>query len=203
MKKNNMMRIASVLLVAVLLSTCVISGTYAKYTSTVTTSDSARVAYWGFNSTTTEISLFEYEDAGVVNTDGVVTGLVAPGTTGKTTLNMAYTNGTDGENEITAPEVDYKLTVTAKVTCDEALAGVLTWKFNGEKIAVGEIADAIEEASSEKIEAGNLPELFETGVELEWAWAIDGNDEVDTALGNADELGTVTVAITIVAEQIN
>ena len=66
MKKNTMMRIASVLLVAVLLSTCVISGTYAKYTSTVTTSDSARVAYWGFNSSTVEIALFDYEDDGLI-----------------------------------------------------------------------------------------------------------------------------------------
>ena len=43
MKKNTMMRIASVLLVAVLLSTCAISGTFAKYTSQYTGSaDRAR-----------------------------------------------------------------------------------------------------------------------------------------------------------------
>ena len=50
MKKNKMMRIASVLLVAVLLSTCAIFGTFAKYTTSVTSQDSARVAYWGFQS---------------------------------------------------------------------------------------------------------------------------------------------------------
>ena len=46
MKKNKMMRIASVLLVAVLLSTCAISGTFAKFTSDFTGTANARVAKW-------------------------------------------------------------------------------------------------------------------------------------------------------------
>ena len=46
MKKNKMMRIASVLLVAVLLSTCAISGTFAKYTSEATATATATVAKW-------------------------------------------------------------------------------------------------------------------------------------------------------------
>ena len=48
MKTNKIMRIASGLLVAVLLSTCVISGTFAKYVSTYDGTDSARVATWAF-----------------------------------------------------------------------------------------------------------------------------------------------------------
>ena len=48
MKTNKMMRIASVLLVAVLLTTCSISGTFAKYVSQATGTDTARVAYWGW-----------------------------------------------------------------------------------------------------------------------------------------------------------
>ena len=47
MKKNKTMRLASLLLVLVLLSTCVISGTFAKYVTSGTASDSARVAKWG------------------------------------------------------------------------------------------------------------------------------------------------------------
>ena len=46
MKKNTMMRVASALLVAVLLSTCAISGTFAKYVTTASGSDTARVAKW-------------------------------------------------------------------------------------------------------------------------------------------------------------
>ena len=47
MKKNIMMRLSALLLVAVLLTTCVISGTFAKYVTTGTATDSARVAKWG------------------------------------------------------------------------------------------------------------------------------------------------------------
>ena len=47
MKKNRMMRLASVLLVLTLLSTSVISGTFAKYVTSDTASDTARVAKFG------------------------------------------------------------------------------------------------------------------------------------------------------------
>ena len=47
MRKNKMMRLASALLVAVLLSTCAISGTFAKYVTTASAADTARVAKWG------------------------------------------------------------------------------------------------------------------------------------------------------------
>ena len=62
MKKNKMMRIASVLLIVTILSTCAISGTFAKY---ITTSgpqgDSARVAKWGINIALTGSDLFAEE----------------------------------------------------------------------------------------------------------------------------------------------
>lgn len=47
MKTNKMMRLASGLLVAVLLTTCAISGTFAKYVTEGSANDSARVAKWG------------------------------------------------------------------------------------------------------------------------------------------------------------
>lgn len=47
MKKNKMMRLASSLLVAVLLTSSVISGTFAKYVTSDEAEDTARVAKWG------------------------------------------------------------------------------------------------------------------------------------------------------------
>ena len=47
MRKNKMMRAASALMVAVLLTTCTISGTFAKYVTTASGNDTARVAKWG------------------------------------------------------------------------------------------------------------------------------------------------------------
>lgn len=47
MKKNKMMRIASILMVATLITTCAISGTFAKYVTKAEGEDQARVAKWG------------------------------------------------------------------------------------------------------------------------------------------------------------
>ena len=47
------LRLAAVLLILVLLSTCLVAGRYARYTSTVTASDSARVARFEVNETST------------------------------------------------------------------------------------------------------------------------------------------------------
>lgn len=47
MKKNRMLRMASALLILTLLTTSVIGGTFAKYVSEGSVSDTARVAKWG------------------------------------------------------------------------------------------------------------------------------------------------------------
>ena len=66
MKKNVMMRVASALLVAVLMTTCAISGTFAKYTTTASGKDAARVANWGFEGAATltleNLFLASYDD---------------------------------------------------------------------------------------------------------------------------------------------
>ena len=59
MKTNKIMRVASVLLVAVLLTTCAISGTFAKYVTTGNTGDGARVAKWGIVMDSTGTATFK------------------------------------------------------------------------------------------------------------------------------------------------
>lgn len=91
MKKNVMMRIAACLLVCVLASTCGISGTFAKYVTSGSGSDVARIAKFGV-SVTAEATMFldKYEtdaDAAIYTGDYSVNTsnsdkLVAPGTDG-------------------------------------------------------------------------------------------------------------------------
>ena len=52
MKKNKALRAASALLVLTLLTTSIIGGTFAKYTSRGSVNDTARVAKWGVDITT-------------------------------------------------------------------------------------------------------------------------------------------------------
>lgn len=97
MKKNKMMRLASTLLVAVLLTTSVISGTFAKYVTTNSGADTARVAKFGVCVTVNDdLGLFdtEYakEDANYTGTLSVKSStedqVVAPGTKGSMTFTI-------------------------------------------------------------------------------------------------------------------
>lgn len=116
-KRNKAMRLASALLVLTLLTVCAISGTFAKYTGSITGSDKARVAYWGFTSSSLTLDLFSENYA---NVDSSVDGenVVAPGTNQNQLVKFVYTNGTSslGNSSISAPEVAYELKIDAKNT---------------------------------------------------------------------------------------
>ena len=111
MKKNRMMRLASALLVAVLLTTCAISGTFAKYVTTASATDTARVAKWGVRFIVGSDLFDEYYNKDAAGYTGMTlsvdsdsdpkVNLVAPGTAGD-----GYTFTTDG----TKPEVSYRVT---------------------------------------------------------------------------------------------
>ena len=109
MKKNVMMRLSALLLVAVLLTTCVISGTFAKYTTADDATDSATVAAWGIELSVTGDDVL-YDDAKTGNevTALKVTtnALAAPGTYQK--LATVALSGT--------PEVAYSITVDVDLT---------------------------------------------------------------------------------------
>ena len=100
--KNKMMRAASVLMVAVLLSTCAISGTFAKYVTSVTNHDEARVAKWNigynFDQKSTFAATYETNSATTVESANGEQ-VVAPGTNDSGTYVLTGT-----------PEVDYKVT---------------------------------------------------------------------------------------------
>ena len=224
MKKNKAMRLASALLVLTLLTTCVISGTFAKYTTSTTGTDKARVAYWGFDQdAATAIDLFDGEYTNV-KASGEVDGfsnVVAPGTSKTSTFAFGYTNyKTD---KITAPEVAYTFTVNPTITGDyTSLDSNTNFKWTLQKgnetaaeyNTVAELLAAIKALSgdasgSKQYAAGNLPTAFTSADEvytIGWNWAFSTNaagDAADTAMGNAQALDNVTFAITITATQVD
>jgi hypothetical protein len=111
MKKNMMLRIASVMLVAVMMSTCAISGTFAKYVTSGISTDSARVAKFGVvvvaNSGAAFAQTYNSDTAGYTGlTVEATEKVVAPGTTG-TLANISITGTT---------EVAVKVSHTAELT---------------------------------------------------------------------------------------
>ena len=199
MKKNKMMRIASVLLVAVLLSTCAISGTFAKYTTTITANDTAKVASFnvtafGVDTTSTNatatVDIFTtvYDTEGIsgddytgvtgVNDDNVddgATPIIAPGTWGKFTFDLTNTS------EV---KVNYSITYNVNE------AGVpLKWSIDGKTWT-----DDLENVTATEIGDETLNFV------IYWRWAFEGNDAGDTELG-ANGTASPSITITVLFEQ--
>ena len=207
MKKNRMMRLASLLLVCVLLTTSVISGTFAKYTTSVNASDTARVARWGIDSTANvAFDLFDPTYGETVNSQ-YGDNVIAPGTTKTETVKLTYVG-----QEI-APEVDY--TIDLDVVAEESGVAAtiannpnIDWLFNGVWFDSWDAMIAAINGYHEKVEANNLPAIANAGVQVGWNWKFetDGDtaqDIMDTNMGNAAELAKVTLTIKLTATQID
>lgn len=122
MKKNMMMRVASALLVAVLLSTCAISGTFAKYVTTASGTDSARVAKWGITMKDTGAGFMANYNDTVIAGDGTAT-VVAPGTTHTTQYVVSG-----------APETAYKITFVGTQYTKDVYLGDGTYTYTGTNV---------------------------------------------------------------------
>jgi hypothetical protein len=211
MMKNKMMRIASVLLVAVLLSTCAISGTFAKYVTSDNVADEARVAKWGVAVTATG-SLFEGEynadTTGLKDsTDTAIAlsvktsdsnKLVAPGT--KNDSGMAFSiTGTPEVAVNVKIEITYSDILLPDGTYDDYTTGatdtfalaadyypvVFTLTHSNGTGVTGTLKDVRDYLTTDvNYQANeNLGNIY-GAYTLTWAWVIDGNDKADTYLGN-------------------
>lgn len=117
MKKNVMMRLACFLMVAVLISTSAISGTYAKYVTSGEAEDTARVAKFGVTVTgKTDIFSDAYLDASKVYVpDEELDNITVEADTAGTDVVAPGTNGTLSAFEITGtPEVDTQVAYTVE-----------------------------------------------------------------------------------------
>ena len=215
MKKNKMMRLASCLLVAILLTTSVISGTFAKYTTTAGSQDSARVATWGFKDASIDITGL-FKDA----YDGTVQGkadVIAPGTANSATFKFNY----DASNGSTTPEVDYTFTVdtTGSTIADDIKNNAnITWSLDNGAYGdwdtlMADIAKLSGDASGTMTyKAGTAPTGFTTADEthtISWKWAFEDakntttQDATDTAMGNKATLDEVKIVINVTATQVD
>lgn len=203
MKKNTFMRVASALLVAVLLTTCAIAGTFAKYTTSDNSTDSARVAKFGvvIEADFGELFLGEYDTTEAwTGDDGVsvksTADVIAPGTNGS--LADFAVSGT--------PEVDVQVAYEATLTLEGWVVEgdyycpieitVNTVVLKGKDYASADLfAAAVKaeiEKSAKKYNSGtDLSTVVAGDLEVTWEWKFDGNNDTkDTALGDAAAAGS-------------
>ena len=211
MKKNKMMRLASVLLVAVLISTCAISGTFAKYVTNGTAKSEARVAKFGVKVAAEGNLLSSNEDK-----------VVAPGTSGSLTKTMIT-----GKPEV-AVRVTNEATVTLENwTVESKFYCPIVITVNGTEVDTSDCENAEQfaaavktaiDATTAEYEAntdfGNLTEAQAAkGLSVSWKWPFytdDGTDIKDTALGDAAagipedaQAATISINVTTTVTQID
>lgn len=229
MKRNRWMRAGGLLVVLTLITSCFVGGTFAKYVSEAQGDDTARVAKWGVEVTVTGdgFKTTYGKDAIKSNVEGdtVISStedkVVAPGT-----------KGTFGGVKITGkPEVAVKIETTADVELsgwnvadDGEFYCPLVFKIGdttidgldysaqnagGESSFQAAIKKAIEDATTQEVEANtDLTEIGEN-ITYSWEWPFENatgdvanqSDELDTKLGNNaadnDPSNDPTISITV------
>ena len=231
MKKNRMMRLASILLVCVLLTTSVISGTFAKYTTSASAGDTARVAKWGVVVGATGDTAFaeKYNNAADENGVKVVSSVTTTEDQDGESVLAPGTNGSLGGVSISGnPEVmvdvkvDATLTLTGwqyTVTEDEETTtveycpivftvGTEEIKIDGQNIkTVADLQNAVV-AKFNALDKTNVAvgtDLAD-GVGVSWRCDFEGDDVQDTLLGNLAADGnapTITFSCSVTVEQVD
>ena len=215
MKKNIAMRIAAFLFILTMISTCAFATTFAKYTTTGSASDTARVAKWGVVITASDADNNEYEyetstvDAQIKTSATEKT--LAPGST----VNFVTFTLT-GTPEVSV-SVDYEATLTLtgwKVGETEYcplvfnVAGVsYSWRqdveHKDETVAqfAARVVAAINayDQTYQVSETLNLSNATQLSVSCSWDYSTSAeNDIKDTALGDlATTVNAPTISLTV------
>lgn len=216
MKKNYVMRIAAVLLVLVLLSTCVVSGTFAKYVTDGTASDSATIAKWGVTvdaNTTTVATVTEVGGAAEAQVKSATPEVIlAPGTevakladftikgTPEVAVNVSYSANLVLAGWALSGGTYYcplEITVNGNVLSGKSYASMTEFE--------AAVEAAIAALSDNYVVSYDLSTAVAPQVSVAWAYN-GGNDSADTYLGNQASIGnapTVSLTITATVTQID
>lgn len=213
-RSSMMVRLVAVLAVTMMFTMCFVGGTFAKYTTSGTGTDSATVAKWGVSVTGTAntfAKVYAKDDNQFTVADNTVISVgkvVAPGTSGSM---AAFT--------ITGqPEVAVRVTFNGTLELGDKWKDVSGDYYCPIEITVGDTtfkgttyssADEFESAVNAKIAtykndypAGkDLSTIGGDAPTISWKWAFEGNDDVkDTYLGNqAAESNAATIKLSVTA----
>jgi len=202
--KTNTMKITRILAILILITIAILGNIFAKYITTSTISDTARVAKWEI-ATPTTLDLFNTQYSNGDN-EVMVTGddenVIAPGTSGTYTFQIV----SGSENT----EVAYTLAaeVNASYTGgwgDWNPNGPLLFAFNDkENLTLAGLASEITEyATNLDIVAPNATIDAKT---ISWSWPFyvnESQDLMDTVAGQSTAAPSVNIEIKITATQVS
>ena len=205
MKKNHAARLGALALALTLVSTCLMGGTLAKYTTTVTGTATATVAKWVFNANNAAADTKKFENINLGDTlnykvTDIKTGVIAPGTEGKFDIEL---NGTGSKVGI-----DYTIEITkAAITMqNKELPSNLV--FSTKEIKEGNTGNSLDKLSSESgsLLSGTIDykdSKMEKTITIYWKWpyatSTEGADIKDT---NDSGIENITLDITVTGTRV-
>lgn len=219
-RSSMMVRLVAVLAVTMMFTMCFVGGTFAKYTTSGTSTDSAHVAKWGVNvagTANTFAKTYQTHDAQfTMETYSVasIRKVVAPGTS----RSMAAFTITG------QPEVAVRVAFTGALDLGDKWVDDVGGYYCPIEITVGDTtlkgnayssASEFEAAVNAKIATytkdyrpgTNLSTIGGDAPAISWNWAFEGNDDVkDTYLGDqaaSDNSATIKLSVTATVTQID
>ena len=223
MKKNLALRLGALTLLLTLITTTLLSGTFAKYVKQVSGSDTVRVSKFAFNlkdgtNTLSEqtingtYKIFEYTDSGVYSNGVNTTKFIAPGTTGVLNLevdNLSEVNvaATFAFTETNTNSIPVYYTYGAAT---QRYSAILTGSYTGGGTykTLSDLATDMATAGA-AIAASNGTAPQSVSYAIHWAWAFSTagtqqTDAADTALGlNYATPPTISLAIATTVTQLD
>lgn len=198
-KRSSMMvRLVAVLAVTMMFTTCFVGGTFAKYTSSATGSDSATVAKWdikvgGTNIATNDTFTFDLfktiTDSDLTSSENDMSpvdgSIIAPGTSGKFEIQIKNDSAVNATYAI-----DYTVTNEGSIPVQFSVDGGATW------------TDTLADVSATDINMGAT-----ATVTVQWRWRFEADnvtegDNADTTLGK-DGTATLEVSAKVTATQVD
>ena len=194
MKDNKLVKIFLISLLIVMVGLILVSGTYAKYTTKFTGSDTATVAKFKVSSNTTAETFDLFKTAkevdGTTADAEVVNGKVAPGTGGK--FDIQLTNDS---------EVKVHYAISLKETNESNIP--IEYSLDGTTYVT---AANFASVSADDLAIGSTTQQTKT-VSVYWRWAFEGKDSTNYTTTQTDTtdytLGTVKVEVSTVFTQVD
>ena len=203
MKKNLTFKIGLFCAALVLVATCFVTSAWAKYTKTVSATDSARVALFSVNvkegsvdfttPAAAEIDIFgtqlaniyKHDSTNNVSEDGKK--LIAPGSKGEFVITFENTS-----------EVAVRYTLAGGVNLEADVLPQLVWKIGSNEYETLEAALA---SVTVELKATDGSTTVSKDVTISWEWPFEGNDAADTEDGTTPF--SITAVISATAVQIS
>lgn len=199
MKENKTTRLLTIALIIALIALLLVASSYAKYLSSGTGSDSARVAKWSFKVGGTDVvatDTFTFDlfktitdtDGKTAETDVVSANsdkVIAPGTSGSFDLVL------ENKSEVSAKYgIEYTVTNTATIPVQFSVDDGKTWTDS--------LTNVVASDTDTKLAANNGSKT----ITVQWKWAYEGNDTTDVTLGK-DGTAKLQVSAKVTATQID